>query len=118
MQAGPSFGSVQPGCSRSAVAQVQRACRRLWDPLKASGCFSSIAPEVGQVWACRSARLGMAIMACVRLMSDGWAEPVADGHGYSLGWMLKLSIQEALELPLASQTNSLTAEWLPVSHRS
>lgn len=118
MQAGPSFGCMQPGCSHSAVAQVQRACGRLWDPLKASGCFSSIALEVGQVWACRSACLGMAITARVRLMSDGWAESAADGHDSSLGWMLKLSIQEALELPLASQTNSLTAEWLTVSHQS
>lgn len=60
----------------------------------------------------------MAITACVRLMSDGWAELAADGHGSSLDWMLKLSIQEALELPLTSQTNSLTAEWLTVSHQS
>lgn len=97
VQAKPSFGSVQPSCSHSALAQERRACGHLWDSLKVSGCFSSIAPEV-------SHRLGMVIMACVRLTSDGWAEPVADGHVASPGWMLKLSVQDGLEQPLTSQT--------------
>lgn len=51
-------------------------------------------------------------------MSDGWAEPAADGHGDSPGWMLKVSVQDGLGQPLASQTKSSTAERLLVSHWS
>ena len=57
-------------------------------------------------------------MACARLTFDGRAEPAADGHGASPGWMLKLSVQDGLEQPLTSQTKSLTVEQLLVSHSS